>query len=58
MSNTIKGQPKLGNVPSWFKRLQSRSQKQKQKESDRELFSSQEGTAGANFKKSHKWDWF
>ncbi len=29
-------------VPSWFKRLQMRSQKQKQKKSDRKLFENSE----------------
>jgi hypothetical protein len=45
-------------VPSWFKRLQMRSQKQKQKASDRKLFENSEAEPAAKFKKSHRWDWF
>ena len=45
-------------VPSWFKRLQMRSQKQKQKESDRKLFGNPESEPEAKFKKSHRWEWF
>jgi len=45
-------------VPSWFKRLQMRSQKQKQKESDRKLFANPESKQEAKFKKSHRWEWF
>jgi len=39
-------------VPGWFKRLQMRSQKQKQKEGDGKLFSNPEGTPETKFKKS------
>ena len=45
-------------VPSWFKRLQMRSQKQKQKEGDRKLFENPEGETGVKYKKSHRWEWF
>jgi hypothetical protein len=45
-------------VPSWFKRLQMRSQKQKQKESDKKLFDNPETEQEAKFKKSHRWEWF
>jgi len=45
-------------VPSWFKRLQMRSQKQKQKEGDGKLFSNPEGTPETKFKKSHRREWF
>ncbi len=45
-------------VPSWFKRLQMRSQKRKQKESDRKFFDNSEAVPEAKFKKSHRWEWF
>jgi len=45
-------------VPKWFKRLQMRSQKQKQKKSDRNFFSNSEREPEAKFKKSHRWEWF
>jgi len=45
-------------VPKWFKRLQVRSQKQKQKEGDKRLFANPEGEPEAKFKKSHRWEWF
>jgi hypothetical protein len=45
-------------VPSWFKRMQMRSQKQKQKQSDRRLCEHPDGEPEAKFRKSHRWDWF
>ena len=56
MSRSYKNKSSV--VPSWFKRLQMRSQKQKQKESDRKLFDNPETEQEAKFKKSHRWDWF
>jgi hypothetical protein len=38
-------------VPSWFKRLQMRSKKQKQKERDCELFENPKSEPEAKFKK-------
>jgi hypothetical protein len=45
-------------VPSWFKRLQMCSQKQKQKESDKRLFANPESEPEAKFEKPHLWEWF
>ncbi|HKK61365.1 MAG TPA: hypothetical protein VJ951_02325 [Bacteroidales bacterium] len=45
-------------VPSWFKRMQRRSQKQKQKQSDRILFEYPDKKPEARFRKSHRWEWF
>ncbi len=45
-------------VPSWFKRLQMRSQKQKQKANDRKLFLQPEEAKENIVKKTHRWDYF
>lgn len=45
-------------VPSWFKRMQMRSQRQKQKQNDRRLFENPEKEAEVIFRKSHRWEWF
>jgi len=58
MSRSIKGSPKLGSVPSAFKKIQLRSLKRKQKEIDKELTAYPDQEMLLKFKKSHRWDYF
>lgn len=46
------------SVPSDFKHLQNRSQKQRIKKTDRVMFANTEGEAGLRLHKSHKWEYF
>lgn len=57
MSHTIKGSPKLGNVPKSFKRLQNSSQKMKLKENTRVIVATLEGSAETRIPNSHSWNW-
>lgn len=58
MSRSKKGSPKLGSVPSAFKKVQLRSQKHKQKQSDRKLIVYPDHEMLLKFKKSHRWEYF
>lgn len=58
MSRSKKGSPKLGTIPQKFKDLNTRKQKRKLKENERELIAAPETTVTLRQRINHAWEYF
>ena len=58
MSRTKHNTPKLGNIPSSFKRHQNRSQKMKLKENCKAIIENPNNESALRIRKNHAWNYF